>query len=172
MTNKSPWEFENDGIVLFWGGILSNWYKVDFTLDGITYNCVEQYMMAEKARVFDDPNSLVLIMSKNSPRDQKAQGRKVKNFDATIWTECCLERCLPGVREKFLQNKSLAEMLISTGDKTIAEASPYDKIWGIGLAPDDPLALDQVNWAGTNLLGELLMIVRDEIRRTSFKSNE
>ena len=162
--NKKPWEFENSEMVLFWGGVLSNWYKSDFEVDGTTYNSVEQHMMAEKARQFNDTASLELIMASTNPRDQKMLGRGVAGFDATVWTGCCLERCLPGIRAKFMQNESLAGLLQGTGSKVIAEASPYDKIWGIGLAPDDPLALDQANWAGANFLGELLMIVRDEIR--------
>jgi hypothetical protein len=91
-------------------------------------------------------------------------GRGVAGFDKKVWTECCMEKCLPGVRAKFVQNEALSGLLQGTGKKVIAEASPYDKIWGIGLAPDNPLALDQANWNGTNFLGKLLMVVRDEIR--------
>lgn len=164
MSKQQPWEYEDDEIVLFWAGPLSNWHKASFVIDGITYNCVEQHMMAEKAREFDDPNSEQLIMSNPNPREQKMLGRKVKNFDPTVWTDCCLERCLPGIQAKFDQNESLAGLLLATGTKVIAEASPYDRIWGIGLGPDDIRARDQTQWDGTNFLGELLMVVRDKLQ--------
>jgi ribA/ribD-fused uncharacterized protein len=164
MTDKAPWEYEDDNVVLFWGGILSNWYKSDFVVDNMTYNCVEQYMMVQKARVFNDPTSEQLIMAEKSPRAQKLLGRKVKGFDAEIWAECCLELVLPSVQAKFEQNESLGQLLLATRDKIIAEASPYDKIWGIGLSPDDLRARDPKNWDGGNYLGEILMIVRDKLR--------
>lgn len=163
MSKDSPWEYEDDHVVLFWGGILSNWYRSEMTVDGIVYNCVEQHMMAEKAREFNDPASEQLIMTTAHPREQKALGRKVTGFDQQQWKDCCLERVLPGISAKFQQSPALAEMLLSTQDKKIAEASPYDVIWGIGLSSDDLRARDPLQWQGANFLGELLMIVRDEL---------
>jgi ribA/ribD-fused uncharacterized protein len=167
MSKDAPWEYEDDNVVLFWGGILSNWYRSDMTVDGIVYNSVEQHMMVAKAREFNDPASELLIMAAAHPRQQKNLGRKVKNFDPQVWKDCCLERCLPGISAKFQQNASLAGLLLSTQDKKIAEASPYDVIWGIGLSPENIRARDPKQWQGTNYLGELLMIVRDELRETT-----
>jgi ribA/ribD-fused uncharacterized protein len=133
-------------------------------IEGVTYNCVEQHMMVQKARVFNDPATEKLIMATNIPREQKLLGRKVAGFDADIWKGCCLELVLPAIVAKFEQNAALGQLLLTTGDKKIAEASPYDQIWGIGLSPDDLRARDPKNWAGANFLGELLMIARTELR--------
>ena len=68
---------------------------------------------------------------------------------------------LAGLRCKFHQNPKL----LDTQDKTLAEASKNDKVWGIGMAMSDPNAFDKEKWQGKNQLGNLLMKVRDEISR-------
>jgi ribA/ribD-fused uncharacterized protein len=158
------WEYMDENVVLFWSGVLSNWYKSDFNVDGVTYNCVEQYMMQQKAIVFGDIATAAAIMATKSPKNQKALGRAVSNFDATRWSACCQAEVYPGIYSKFKQNNVLQELLLSTGNRIIAEASPFDTVWGIGLAPDNPLALDQKNWRGTNYLGQLLMLAREHLR--------
>lgn len=157
------WEFENDDMILFWGGLLSNWFKIPFTIDGVQYNSAEQYMMNQKALCFNDTASAAKIMASSNPRDQKLLGRQVINFDKDVWATECYRRSLPGIEAKFKQNDSLRAVLLSTKNKILAEASPYDAIWGIGLATDDPLALDQKNWKGLNLLGKSLMEVRSRL---------
>jgi ribA/ribD-fused uncharacterized protein len=164
MTKQQPWEYEDANVVLFWGGILSNWYICDFDLDGVKYTSAEQHMMAEKARQFDDAVSEAKIMAEQNPRQQKLYGRQIPNFDVDVWKDVCVDRCYPGIKAKFEQNESLKQLLLATGDKRIAEASPYDRIWGIGLGPDNILARDEANWNGDNLLGEILMLIRQEFR--------
>lgn len=164
MTKTTPWEYEDDNVVLFWGGILSNWLVINFEVDGVKYTSVEQHMMAEKARHFSDTSSLSKIMAEHNPRQQKLFGRHILNFDADEWKDVCVERCYPGIKAKFAQNESIKQLLLSTGTKRIAEASPYDRIWGIGLSPTDVRARDEANWQGANLLGEILMLVREELR--------
>ena len=155
----------NDKFVLFWRGPFSQWYPSEFKVDGISYNCAEQYMMAEKAKLFGDNKIRKQIMKTNSPREQKALGRKVSNFDAGKWNSVARDIVYKGNLAKFSQNKDLQKELLTTEDKTLVEASPYDKIWGIGLAADDPNATRPENWKGTNWLGEVLMRVRDELRK-------
>lgn len=164
MSKQEPWEYMDDNVVLFWGGVLSNWFKSPFEIDGMKYNCVEQFMMRRKAVVFGDHVTEQLIMLNGNPREQKMLGRQVKNFDQKTWEACCLEEVLPGILAKFGQNESLRQLLLSTGNRIIAEASPYDRIWGIGLAPDDPAARDPAKWQGKNYLGELLMVARNWYR--------
>jgi len=149
--------------VLFWGGEFSQWYTADMFIDGKKYNCCEQYMMAEKARTFSDQISLEKIMSSKDPREQKAIGRKVANFNADVWNAISRKVVYKANMAKFCQNYDCFEVLMETGNKTIVEASPYDKIWGIGLAEDDPRALDRSQWQGTNWLGEVIMKVRDTL---------
>jgi ribA/ribD-fused uncharacterized protein len=154
---------ESNKYVLFWHGPFSQWHPSEFKVDGITYNCAEQYMMAEKARLFGDSKSRGKIMKSNSPREQKALGRQVSNFDKGKWESVAREIVFKGNMAKFSQNKDLKEKLLATGDKTLVEASPYDKVWGIGLSANDPNATKPGNWKGTNWLGEVLMRVRKEL---------
>uniref|UniRef100_A0A7S4UDK8 NADAR domain-containing protein n=1 Tax=Alexandrium monilatum TaxID=311494 RepID=A0A7S4UDK8_9DINO len=148
-------------------GYLSNWATSPFELDGVRYASAEQWIMASKARACGDEATLGAIMQSRSPRKQKALGRsldpkKVSRF----WTlQAKWEAQLRGARGKFQQNEALALRLLKTGQKPIAEASPSDRIFGIGLAPNDPLAQDTANWKrGHNLLGKALAQVRDELR--------
>lgn len=152
-----------DRFVLFWNGPFSQWYPSKFAIDGIEYNCCEQYMMAKKALMFGDAESHKMIMSTDSPKDQKAFGRRVKGFDKSRWEEECRDIVFDANYAKFTQNGNLLEELMKTGDKEIVEASPVDKIWGIGLHETDPDALDKSKWQGTNWLGEAIMQVRDAI---------
>jgi ribA/ribD-fused uncharacterized protein len=149
-----------NGMVLFWHGIFSQWYMHDIVIDGVMYNCCEQYMMAEKANLFNDPEAWAMIMEARNPRDQKQLGRKVNNFDLNIWNSKCRNIVYRANLAKF-SDPELEKYLMSFGENAIiAEASPSDTIWGIGLRFDDPLALDVRTWKGTNWLGEAIMSVR------------
>jgi ribA/ribD-fused uncharacterized protein len=160
------------GVVLCWketqdNGYLSNWAKSGISIEGVTYNCVEQWIMACKARACGDASILQQIMQAQSPRKQKGLGRSLdKKLVQRFWRQSEKWNAqLRGVRAKFSQNATLAVRLLRTGVKQIAEASPSDVIFGIGLAPSDPLAQDPKNWKGMNLLGNALMQVREEIRQ-------
>lgn len=149
---------------LFYGGPFSNWAFAPFHLDGTDYTCSEQYMMAKKAELFDDEDTLKKIMATDSPHEQKALGKKVKNFNKAKWEAVAKEVVYRGCLAKFNQNPDLKAFILSTEDQVLVEASPTDTIWGIGLAENDPRALDPNQWKGTNWLGEVLMDVRDTIR--------
>lgn len=151
--------------VFFWGGWPSQWAKSPFEVDGVAYNCCEQYMMAEKARVFDDAVAEANILATTNPSKQKAIGRTVANFDADVWNSVCRGVVYQGNLARFSQNADLSEALLATGDRVIVEASPKDRIWGIGLHQDDERAHDPNQWRGRNWLGIALMQVRDELRR-------
>lgn len=143
----------------------SNWHKSSFVHNGVTYSCAEQYMMHMKALAFDDVEVAALIMETNEPRHHKMLGREVRNFDASTWSAICKEVMVDGLVSKFLQNPNCLEALLASGETILVEASPYDKIWGIGMLESDPNATDQTKWLGQNLLGFVLMEVRDVIRR-------
>ena len=151
---------ETDNYIFFWKNYLSQWYKRDMIIDNIIYCTAEQYMMAEKARLFKDEESLKIIMSSDSPATQKRQGRKVKNYDDNKWQEVCREVVFDANYAKFTQHKDLKEKLLKTDDKIIVEASPYDSLWGVALGPWDDAILDPANWKGKNWLGEAIMKVR------------
>lgn len=143
----------------------SQWWKSDFAIDEYNYCCMEQYMMAEKARLFDDNEVLEEILERNNPKQIKALGRKVKNFNEDIWQKNRYSIILNGNFAKFLQNESLMKFLLQTEHKVLVEASPYDKIWGIGMSVEDKKINNPLEWNGENLLGFALMEVRDEVIR-------
>jgi ribA/ribD-fused uncharacterized protein len=162
---KATNELTTDKFVFFWNGIFSQWYASRFTIAGITYNCCEQYMMAQKALLFNDIKSYEAIMKTTSPREQKALGRKVKNFETDKWNEVCREFVYQGNLAKFTQNPILKQGLMATEDKEIVEASPYDTIWGIGMDVGHPDIEDKSKWQGTNWLGEAIMRVRETLKQ-------
>ena len=162
------------GFIFFWGhsckeniinkSCLSQWYKSDFIIDDVKYCCMEQYMMAEKAKLFNDSETLNLIMDEIDQKTIKDLGRMVKNFNSNLWDENKYNIVLKGNFAKFSQNNNLKDFLLSTNDSIIVEASPYDKVWGIGMKQDDKNILDVSKWKGKNLLGFALMEVRDMLR--------
>ena len=154
-----------DKYIFFWGGTYSQWCPSLFVIDGVEYNCAEQYMMAKKALLFGDYESLEKIMNSNSPKDQKQFGKEVKGFDKATWETYCKKYVEDANYAKFTQNKKMLDELIDSGNRKLVEASPQDKIWGIGMAENHPDILDESKWKGTNWLGEAIMVVRTRILR-------
>jgi len=154
-------ELVTDTHVFFWGSVFSQWFSVPFVEDGITYAQAEQYMMAKKALLFDDKVAFDAIMSTSNPKTQKEIGRTIKNFDEDTWVEHRESIVTRGNYLKFSQHSHIREILMKYKDKILVEASPYDKIWGIGLGPSDPKVKDESNWNGLNLLGKCIMTARD-----------
>jgi ribA/ribD-fused uncharacterized protein len=120
-------------------------------------------MMAQKAKLFNDQQIFDMIIKKESPKDVKELGRQIKNFDAALWDKNKYQIVVQGNCLKFSQNESLKQFLIQTKDKVLVEASPVDIIWGIGLTEDSPNAKNPIEWRGENLLGFVLMEVRNKI---------
>ncbi|MHA2279915.1 MAG: NADAR family protein [Promethearchaeota archaeon] len=149
---------------MFWGGPFSQWYPSLFEVEGIKYNCAEQYMMAKKAELFGDEEALLKIMTSANPEEQKRIGRTVENFVENQWDVVAKDIVFRGNMAKFAQNPGLRAYMLAAGDQEIVEASPEDTIWGIGLFAEDPDACDKTKWKGTNWLGEVLMSVRDVLR--------
>ena len=144
---------------------LGQWQASKFGVDIDDYTCAEQYMMAEKTRLFEDEEIKEQIMKATNPIEMKALGKKVKNFDQTVWDKVKYSIVLNGNYYKFSQNKEMRAFLLSTENKILVEASPLDTIWGIGLGEENPNAYNPTAWRGKNLLGFALMEVRDELRR-------
>ena len=147
----------------FWKHRFGQWTMRDMVIDGVTYCCAEQYMMAEKARLFNDDVVLARILASRNPQEIKNLGREVANFDKAHWDDIARNVVFVGNMAKFTQHSDLKELLLSTGDAILAEASPYDIVWGIGLSATDPRAEDVSKWRGKNWLGETLMRVRATI---------
>ena len=165
------WDLETEKNIFFWGGCFSNWYKVSINLplfedaQSETFNCVEQYMMAAKAHEFVDETARLAIMKASNPKQQKALGRMVAPFDPDKWNNVARDRIYPAIYMKFNEHEDLKKILLSTGKKIIAEASPFDRVWGIGMGWTEEGIDNPANWKGTNFLGEVIMRVRDHIEQ-------
>ena len=160
--------------VFFWGhqpladgsvgkSCLSQWFEASFTQDDIAYSSAEHFMMAEKAKLFDDMDVFAKIVEARTPGEAKALGRRVRGFDEATWVAKRFEIVTQASYLKFSQNAELKHFLTSTRQRVLVEASPQDRIWGIGLAADDPRAQYPEKWLGENLLGFALMEARERL---------
>ncbi len=142
---------------------LSQWWTAPFEISGVIYPTAEHFMMAEKARLFGDSETREKILRTPHPELAKKLGRSVPGFSTELWVPLRSEIVIQANRAKFGQNPVLKAFLLGTKERILAEASPTDLIWGIGLAEEDPRATDPERWCGLNLLGFALMQVRAEL---------
>ncbi len=162
--------------LFFWSGVkrkdgmitktcFSQWWRDPFTACGDVYASAEHYMMAEKARLFGDLAIREQVLATKDPRKAKALGREVKNFDPVVWEQHRFDIVVAGNLAKFRAYPEQRAFLLGTGDQILVEASPQDRIWGIGLAEDDADAADPNKWQGLNLLGFALHQVRSQLSK-------
>lgn len=168
---------ESPEFFMFWGfrpwypgsvdrSCLSQFFPAPFGIEGIRYSTTEQYMMAEKAKLFGDSEIEQQILQVcDDAHKVKKLGRQVRNFDLKTWERHRCEIVIRGNVEKFDQNPHFGRFLLDTGDKILVEASPDDQIWGIGLGENETDARNPLRWPGLNLLGFCLMAVRDQCSR-------
>ena len=154
-----------DTHIYFWGSYLSNWEPCTIFYDNIEFYSSEHLFMYFKAKAFNDLISANKIIRTKSPSVAKAIGREVENFDELVWSSLREDYMFKACFEKFIQNESFKQQLLDTNDKTLVEASPTDKIWGIGLKWDNDKVLYENNWKGLNLLGKSLMKVREHLKK-------
>ncbi|MEW2295887.1 NADAR family protein [Streptomyces sp. NPDC006743] len=145
-------------------GCLSQWWPSPFTVDGLTYATAEHWMMAGKARLFGDAEAERRALAAAHPSQAKTAGRLVRGFDDATWARERFGIVVEGSVHKFAAHAALREFLLATGDRVLVEASPVDRVWGIGLAADDEAASDPERWRGPNLLGFALMAARERLR--------
>ncbi len=139
----------------------SQHYLVKIEVDGKTFNCSEQYYMYCKALTFGDTFIAECILNSSSPSEQKQLGKRVKNFNPTVWHTISPQVVESANYAKFTQSEELKSL--NTYPKVLVEASPYDRIWGVGLSLSDSRIRNELNWRGHNLLGKILMGVRQRI---------
>lgn len=172
-TNK---EFKKKEFVFFWEDqpsnasrisktCLSQWWSCIFCENDIRYSSAEQYMMHQKALLFKDYIIAEKIMSTENPKEIKKYGRKIEDFDEKYWKKNREKIVLQGNLLKFSQNSNLYDYMLSTKEQILVEASPVDRIWGIGMKENDDNICNLNKWKGENLLGFILMEVRDRISR-------
>ncbi|MFF9782677.1 hypothetical protein YWIDRAFT_02769 [Streptomyces sp. SceaMP-e96] len=161
--------------VYFWGhsprrdgslgaSCFSQWWPAPFTVGGVRYATAEHWMMAGKARLFHDAEAERRAIAATHPKQAKDAGRRVRGFDEETWQRHRFGLVVEGSVQKFGQDAALREYLLGTNSRVLVEASPLDRIWGIGLAADDERAADPARWRGLNLLGFALMAARQRLR--------
>ena len=143
----------------------SQWFPRAFVVDGVRYATAEHFMMAGKARLFRDAETLAKILDAETPADAKALGRGVRGFDDAAWRRARAEIVVAGNVAKFGQREDLRAYLVATGKRVLVEASPRDRIWGIGMGAANPAAREPAKWRGSNLLGFALMEARERLDR-------
>lgn len=158
--------------LFFWGhtehggnvtkACLSNFYPCEFEFNDKMFNFSEQCFMYQKALLFNDFGVAEQILDETDVRKIKALGRKVKDFDNELWDKHKEDFMYNACYAKFSQNDELKDFLLNTGNREIVEASPVDNIWGIGFSSDN--AMENINKWGQNLLGKVLMKVREVLK--------
>jgi ribA/ribD-fused uncharacterized protein len=171
-------EKEDKVFVPFFHGVFSQWYKSPFVIDLCFYNCAEQWMMAEKARLFGDVATLNKIMASSSPKEQKTLGRAVNGFKEEVWLPKARTIVYRGNFAKFTQNPSLLAILLdplgsgttgAIGKYVFVETNPHDALWGVAMDVKDPDVMNPKLWKGKNWLGQVLTDVREDIIRVMNK---
>ena len=151
--------------ILFYGGIFSQWAEADFNIQigdhFYKVNCAEQAMMLKKAEISGDEETFDRIRKATHPSEQKKLGRMVKNFNPEYWSQISLDWVTRVNVEKFSQNAAWRELLLLTDPYELVEASPTDRIWGIGYGEENPIVFEEKDKWGQNLLGVALMTTRD-----------
>ncbi|WP_432979006.1 NADAR family protein [Dactylosporangium sp. CA-233914] len=142
---------------------LSQWWPAPFEADGVGFASAEHYMMWSKARLFGDEPTAARILNVSHPNEAKTLGRTIAGFDEPTWERERFAIVVAGSIAKFAAHAGLREFLLGTGKRVLVEASPLDRVWGIGLAADDRAANDPARWRGLNLLGFALMRARHEL---------
>jgi len=150
---------------------LSQWWMSRFMENNVIYKSAEHYMMEGKARVFNDVEIAAKIIASDSPHKAKQLGREIRGFNDKAWNQHKYEIVKQANYLKFTQNEGLQKFLLNTTDKIIVEASPDDRIWGIGMAENHSNVANPNEWKGSNLLGFALMEIRDEITYKNRKRN-
>jgi ribA/ribD-fused uncharacterized protein len=163
--------------LMFWGhrplkngvvdaSCLSQWWPAPFVVGATTYGSAEHWMMAGKARIFGDEPTREQILAARTPAEAKKLGRLVPGFDEQVWAAARFELVVEGSVAKFGQHPELLAYLLGTSNRVLVEASPVDRVWGIGWASTDEHATDPERWRGLNLLGFALMEARSRLGRS------
>ena len=142
---------------------LSNFYSSPFTYQGDKFTCMEQHIQAKKAALFKDAETGINIMAETKQEIQKQLSKNINGYDQTEWYSKAFDLILPALIEKYRQNPVCKTLLLSTGNRAIVEASPYDSFWGAGCALSDP-KLWSKEWDGRNMMGKALEKVRESLK--------
>lgn len=166
-----------DKYVFFYKDWLSNYQrtKIKYKFLGREYefSSTEQAFMFVKAMTFGDRYIANKILETDNPNEARKLGRQVRNYDDKTWDKVRWLVFYNLNILKYTQDEKLKKMLLDPkfDGKTFVEASPIDKIWGVGLDENNPLIEDEKNWRGTNYLGDIITKVRNKLKETYVGEN-
>lgn len=159
-----------DEYVFFYKDWLSNYQKTNFTVEwkGTTYtfSSTEKGFMYIKAITFGDLATASKIMKTDDPNQCRKLGRQVKGYKDSEWEKIRYDVFYTLNWAKYNQDKELQKKLLDPqfDGKKFVEASPIDKIWGIGYAENNPnIEYAQIYW-GKNYLGRILTNIRKRLK--------
>ena len=157
----------DNSTIAFFGELnpLSNFHEARFMCEG-DFHCSEQYIQWKKSTFFNDSIVERRILNSTDALDSKDIARDIKDCDKDSWNENAEELCYERIKQKFLQNPHLQEVLVNTGNKILVEAC-YDNIWGTGLPLSDKNCLVENKWKSVGILGRILMKIRDSLQETT-----
>eukprot|EP01084_Bolivina_argentea_P140749 247386_1 len=167
-----------DNFVIFLDDtFLSPRYLSSFVANDVKYFSLEQFMMAQKAKIMGDDESFKKILNVSGDNDGsvtcKILGRGIKPWDENKWNINKEDVCFHGNYNKFAQNNELKIKLLSYDTKKVfVDGWKGNKIWGVGIDIDDKTIEDKKNWKGQNLLGIVITKVRDQILKEKNEKNE
>ena len=150
---------------------LSNFHPAKFSVSNKNYISSEQFIQEQKAVFFQDEEAADQIIMSESLLECKELGRNIKNVKEDVWKRNAKKICYPGIYAKFQQNQHLIDMLKSTGNSHLVEAS-YNRTWGTGIPLKDQDCLNSDNWYSTGILGEILMEVRWNLGKPTVEDME
>lgn len=110
------------------------------------------------------------IKKTNKPKIIKKMGREVGGFDQDIWDEIKTRVMYMVIKGKFSTNGYYKTALENTGSKIMVEASPYDKVWGIGLSAEKAKNIPENQWPGQNLLGKMMTKYKQDVENNNVKN--
>ena len=156
----------NDEVVAFFGDFHS--CKLDF--EGETFHSSEQLIQLKKAELFRDQAARERILNSTDAQDSKEIAMDIANYNREEWNKSAENLCYEGICQKFVQNPSLQNYLLDTGNKTLVEAS-YDNVWGTGKPLGSEDSLNPMKWKSIGILGKILMKIRDSTYKSNVQSD-
>lgn len=155
----------------FLTNFLSNFQHIPkgIVYNGLTFYTTEHLFMYRKAEHFKDTESMDLIYNAKTAQESKDYGRAVKGYNDNSWFKVREQVMYEANYLKYTTDEDLKKKLLDTGDLILVESNLKDKHWSCGLSVDDPLIYDENNWTGQNLLGKILMKIREEIKSDLIK---
>lgn len=146
-------------------GFLSLKWAVQLEFQSTIYQSAKQAIYAELAKLFGDQSNLEKIMSAETADEITYSVKNISNEDESKWNEAMTKLIYDVNLAKFNQYTELSGRLIETKNAILGAYEPNDSLIGIGIAPENPLSKNQINWTGQNILGKALMEIRETLKK-------